>query len=48
MNIAVSLSIATMLAQRNRVTVVDILLEKVALINCCKSPIPNEYIANLC
>ena len=38
------LSIATLLAQHNHVTAVDILPEKVALINQRKSPIQDEYI----
>ncbi len=40
----VGLSIATLLAQHNRVTAVDILPEKVELINARKSPIRDEYI----
>ena len=50
MNIAVAgtgyvgLSIATLLAQYNKVVAVDILPEKVALINERKSPIQDEYI----
>ena len=50
MNIAVAgtgyvgLSIATLLAQHNHVTAVDIIPEKVALINQKKSPIQDEYI----
>lgn len=50
MNIAVAgtgyvgLSIATLLAQHNRVTAVDIIPEKVELINNRKSPIRDEYI----
>ena len=50
MNIAVAgtgyvgLSIATLLAQRNRVTAVDVVPEKVDLINKRKSPIQDEYI----
>ena len=50
MNIAVAgtgyvgLSIATLLAQHNHVTAVDILPEKVDLINNHKSPIQDEYI----
>ena len=50
MNIAVAgtgyvgLSIATLLAQHNRVTAVDVVPEKVALINNKKSPIQDEYI----
>ena len=50
MNIAVAgtgyvgLSIATLLAQHNHVTAVDVIPEKVALINQRKSPIQDEYI----
>lgn len=50
MNIAVAgtgyvgLSIATLLAQHHTVTAVDIIPEKVALINQRKSPIQDEYI----
>jgi len=50
MNIAVAgtgyvgLSIATLLAQHNRVTAVDVVPEKVDLINRRKSPIQDEYI----
>jgi UDPglucose 6-dehydrogenase len=40
----VGLSIATLLAQHNHVTAVDILPEKVELINNRKSPIQDEYI----
>lgn len=40
----VGLSIATLLSQRNEVTAVDIIPEKVALINDCKSPIQDDYI----
>lgn len=40
----VGLSIATLLAQHNHVTAVDIVLEKVAMINNRKSPIQDEYI----
>ncbi|MDO5546631.1 MAG: nucleotide sugar dehydrogenase [Eubacteriales bacterium] len=40
----VGLSIATLLAQHNHVTAVDIIPEKVALINSRKSPIQDEYI----
>lgn len=40
----VGLSIATLLAQHNRVIAVDILPEKVNLINQRKSPIQDEYI----
>lgn len=40
----VGLSIATLLAQHNHVTAVDIIPEKVDLINSRKSPIQDEYI----
>ena len=40
----VGLSIATLLAQHNEVTAVDIVPEKVAMINNRKSPIQDEYI----
>lgn len=40
----VGLSIATLLAQHNQVTAVDIIPEKVELINNKKSPIQDEYI----
>lgn len=40
----VGLSIATLLAQHNHVTAVDIIPEKVELINQRKSPIQDEYI----
>ena len=40
----VGLSIATLLAQHNKVTAVDIVPEKVELINNKKSPIQDEYI----
>lgn len=40
----VGLSIATLLAQHNEVTAVDIIPEKVELINNKKSPIQDEYI----
>ncbi len=40
----VGLSIATLLAQHNRVTAVDIIPEKVELINRRRSPIQDEYI----
>ena len=40
----VGLSIATLLAQRNTVTAVDIIPEKVDLINNRKSPIQDDYI----
>ena len=40
----VGLSIATLLAQHHHVTAVDIIPEKVKLINNKKSPIQDEYI----
>ena len=40
----VGLSIATLLSQHNHVTAVDIIPEKVDLINKRKSPIQDEYI----
>ena len=40
----VGLSIATLLAQHNHVTAVDVIPEKVDLINNRKSPIQDEYI----
>lgn len=40
----VGLSIATLLAQHNKVTAVDIIPEKVELLNNRKSPIQDEYI----
>ncbi len=40
----VGLSIATLLAQHNHVTAVDVIPEKVELINLRKSPIQDEYI----
>ena len=40
----VGLSIATLLAQHNKVTAVDVIPEKVDLINQRKSPIQDEYI----
>ena len=40
----VGLSMATLLAQHNRVIAVDVVPEKVALINRRKSPIQDEYI----
>ena len=40
----VGLSIATLLAQHNEVTAVDIIPEKVELINQGKSPIQDDYI----
>ncbi len=40
----VGLSIATLLSQHNKVTAVDVIPEKVELINRCKSPIQDDYI----
>ena len=40
----VGLSIATLLAQHNEVTAVDVIPEKVELINQRRSPIQDEYI----
>ena len=40
----VGLSIATLLAQHNHVTAVDVVAEKVDLINSRRSPIQDEYI----
>lgn len=40
----VGLSIATLLAQNNHVTAVDIISEKVEMINRKQSPIQDEYI----
>ena len=40
----VGLSLATLLAQHNRVTAVDVIPEKVELINRRRSPIQDEYI----
>ena len=40
----VGLSIATLLSQHHHVTAVDILPEKVALINARKSPVRDDYI----
>lgn len=40
----VGLSIATLLSQHHQVTAVDIVPEKVELINNCKSPIQDDYI----
>ena len=40
----VGLSIATLLSQHHHVTAVDVLPEKVALINARKSPIRDDYI----
>ena len=40
----VGLSIATLLAQHNEVTAVDIVAERVEMINSKKSPIQDDYI----
>ena len=40
----VGMSIATLLAQRHQVVAVDIVPEKVEMINSRKSPIQDEYI----
>lgn len=40
----VGLSIATLLAQHNDVTAVDVVPERVDLVNNCKSPIQDDYI----
>ena len=40
----VGLSIATLLSQHNQVTAVDIIPEKVEMINNRKSPIQDDYI----
>ena len=40
----VGLSMATLLSQNHAVTAVDIIPEKVEMINCRKSPIQDEYI----
>lgn len=42
----VGLSIATLLSQHHQVTAVDIVPEKVELINNRKSPIQDDYIEN--
>lgn len=42
----VGLSIATLLSQHHQVTAVDIIPEKIAMINQRKSPIQDEYIEN--
>ena len=44
----VGLSISVLLAQHNHVVAVDIIPEKIALINQKKSPIQDEYIENTC
>lgn len=43
----VGLSIATLLSQHHKVTAVDIIPEKVELINNRKSPIQDEYIESI-
>lgn len=43
----VGLSIATLLAQHHKVTAVDVVSEKVELINNKKSPIQDEYIRSI-
>ena len=43
----VGLSIATLLAQHNEVVAVDVIPEKVDLINNKKSPIQDDYIEDL-
>lgn len=40
----VGMSIATLLAQHNHVTAVDIIPEKIDLINQRRSPVKDEYI----
>lgn len=40
----VGLSIATLLAQHHQVTAVDVISEKVEMLNCKQSPIQDEYI----
>ncbi len=40
----VGLSIATLLSQHNEVTAVDVVPERVDLVNNCKSPIQDDYI----
>ena len=40
----VGLSLAVLLAQKNQVTAVDIVPEKVEMVNNKKSPIQDEYI----
>ena len=44
----VGLSISVLLAQHNHVVAVDIIPEKIALINQKKSPIQDEYIEKMC
>lgn len=43
----VGMSIATLLAQHHQVIAVDVIPEKVKLINQRKSPIQDEYIGNI-
>lgn len=43
----VGLSIATLLSQHHHVTAVDIIPEKVEMINNRKSPIQDDYIENI-
>ena len=43
----VGLSIATLLSQHHHVTAVDIVPEKVEMINNRKSPIQDDYIKNI-
>lgn len=43
----VGLSIATLLSQHHKVTAVDIIPEKVELINNKKSPIQDEYMKSI-
>lgn len=40
----VGMSIATLLAQHHKVTAIDVIPEKVEMINQCKSPIQDDYI----
>ena len=40
----VGMSLATLLAQNNHVTAVDVSQEKIGLVNARKSPIKDEYI----
>ena len=44
----VGLSIATLLSQHHQVTAVDVIPEKVELINNRQSPIQDEYIEKFC
>ena len=43
----VGLSIATLLAQHHQVTAVDVIPEKVDMLNHKQSPIQDEYIENI-